>query len=114
MSDYGIKTYADLAETCGGMVLANEMAYRPMELMSGNWAPWEEIFQWYIVQDPSVSEYRKIRIMSRENIKVDLVIREASLACPEVVGSEPVPVIKNSQLGGHVAPSFSSCAPHGF
>ena len=53
MSDYGIKTYADLAETCGGMVLANEMAYRPMELMSGNWAPWEEIFQWYIVQDPS-------------------------------------------------------------
>ena len=46
MSDYGIKTYADLAETCGGMVLANEMAYRPMELMSGNWAPWEEIFQW--------------------------------------------------------------------
>lgn len=23
MSDYGIKTYADLAETCGNMVLAN-------------------------------------------------------------------------------------------
>lgn len=53
MSDYGIETYADLAETCGGVVLANEMAYRPMELMSGDWAPWEEIFQWYIVQDPS-------------------------------------------------------------
>lgn len=53
MSDYGIKTYADLAETCGGMVLANEMAYRPMELVSGSWAPWEEIFQWYIVQDAS-------------------------------------------------------------
>ena len=29
MSDYGIKTYADLAETCGGMVLANEMALPP-------------------------------------------------------------------------------------
>lgn len=24
-----------------------------MELASGSWAPWEEIFQWYIVQDPS-------------------------------------------------------------
>ena len=53
MSDRGIKTYADRAETCGDMVLANEMAYRPMELVSGSWAPWEEIFQWYIVQDPS-------------------------------------------------------------
>ena len=53
MSDYGIKTYADLAETCGNMVLANEMAKRPLELVSGDWAPWEEIFQWYIVRDPS-------------------------------------------------------------
>lgn len=50
---FGIETYADLAKTCGGMVLANEMAYRPMELVSGSWAPWEEIFQWYIVADPS-------------------------------------------------------------
>ena len=49
MSDYGIKTYADLAETCGNMVLANEMAKRPLELVSGDWAPWEEIFQWYII-----------------------------------------------------------------
>ena len=53
MGDYGIKTYADLAETCGNMVLANEMAKRPLELVSGDWAPWEEIFQWYIIQDPS-------------------------------------------------------------
>lgn len=53
MSDYGIKTYADLAETCGNRVLANEMAKRPLELVSGDWAPWEEIFQWYIIQDPS-------------------------------------------------------------
>ena len=36
MSDYGIKTYADLAETCGNMVLANEMAKRPLELVSGD------------------------------------------------------------------------------
>ena len=40
MSDYGIKTYADLAETCGGMVLANEIASRPLEPVSGDWAPW--------------------------------------------------------------------------
>lgn len=32
MSDYGIKTYADLAETCGGMVLANEMANARLSL----------------------------------------------------------------------------------
>lgn len=38
MSDYGIKTYADLAETCGGMVLANEIASRPLEPVSGDWA----------------------------------------------------------------------------
>lgn len=51
--DYGIETYADLAETCGGMVLANEMGGRPMELASGDLLPWDEVFQWYIVQDPS-------------------------------------------------------------
>ena len=58
MSDYGIKTYADLAETCGGMVLANEIASRPLEPVSGDWAPWEEIFQWYIVQDPCSARSR--------------------------------------------------------
>mgnify|MGYP004515634579 FL=1 len=52
MSDYGIKTYADLTETRGGIVLANEIASRPLEPVSGDWAPWDEIFQWYIVQDP--------------------------------------------------------------
>ena len=34
-SDYGIKTYADLAETCGGMVLANEIASHPLKPVSG-------------------------------------------------------------------------------
>ena len=38
--------------------------------------------------------------MSWEDIKVDLVIREASLACPEVVGSNPAPATKNLQLVG--------------
>ena len=44
-----IKTYADFAETCGGMVLANEMANRPLEPVSGDYAPWDEVFQWYII-----------------------------------------------------------------
>lgn len=35
--------------------------------------------------------------MSWEDIKVDLVIREASLACPEVVGSNPAPATKISR-----------------
>lgn len=48
-----IKTYADFAETCGGMVLANEMANRPLEPVSGDYAPWDEVFQWYIISDPS-------------------------------------------------------------
>ena len=52
MLDYGIKTYADLARTCGGMVLANEIANRPLDLISGNPTDDEEIFQWYIIQDP--------------------------------------------------------------
>lgn len=42
--------------------------------------------------------------MSWEDIKVDLVIREASLACPKVGGSNPPPATKNCQplssLGG--------------
>lgn len=53
MSDSGIGTYADLVETCGGMVLANEMGKRPLELVSGEILPWDEVFQWYVVQDPS-------------------------------------------------------------
>lgn len=79
MSDYGIKTYADLAETCGGMVLANEMAYCPMELVSGSWAPWEEIFQWYIVQDTNAGS----SISSREiSITRDITERSASSSIP--------------------------------
>lgn len=49
MNGYGIETYADLAKTVGGMVLANEMAHRPLELVSGDFTPWDEIFQWYII-----------------------------------------------------------------
>ena len=52
MSDYGIKTYADLAETCRGMVLANEIASRPLEPVSGDWAPWDEIFHMEHTDEP--------------------------------------------------------------
>lgn len=53
MAKFGIETYADLAATCNGMVLANEMGNRPLELASGELLPWDEVFQWYVVQDPS-------------------------------------------------------------
>ena len=46
--------------------------------------------------------------MSWEDIKVDLVIREASLACPEVVGSNPAPATKNLQLGGYTVTELFS------
>ena len=52
MLDYGIKTYADLARTCCGMILANQIANRPLELISGEFDKNDEIFQWYIVQNP--------------------------------------------------------------
>lgn len=52
MNEYGIKTYADLAKTVGGMVLANEMEHRPLELVNGDIAPWDEIFQWHIISRP--------------------------------------------------------------
>lgn len=49
-NDY-IKTYADLSEQVGPMVLANEIARRPLELINGD--PKTEIFQFYIIQNPS-------------------------------------------------------------
>ena len=45
--------------------------------------------------------------MSWEDIKVDLVIREAPFACPEVVGSNPAPATKNLQLVGIADELFS-------
>ncbi|KAA9247458.1 hypothetical protein SABVI_1307 [Streptococcus anginosus] len=49
-NDY-IKTYEDLARQVGGMVLANEIAKRPLELINGDLD--DEIYQFYIIQDPS-------------------------------------------------------------
>lgn len=48
-NDY-IKTYADLSEQVGPMVLANEIARRPLELINGD--PKTKIFQFYIIQNP--------------------------------------------------------------
>lgn len=48
-NDY-IKTYEDLSRHGGGIVLANEIASRPLELINGDLE--DEIFQFYIIQDP--------------------------------------------------------------
>lgn len=45
-----IKTYEDLAKQVGGMVLANEIANRPLELINGDLD--DEIFQFYIISAP--------------------------------------------------------------
>ena len=49
----GIATYADLARTTGGMVLCNAMERESLEHVGGELAPWDEVFQWYVVADPS-------------------------------------------------------------
>jgi len=49
-SDY-IKTHEDLSRQVGEMVLANEIAKRPLEPVGGSWD--EEIYQFYIVSNPS-------------------------------------------------------------
>lgn len=52
-----IKTYKDFADRLGGLILCNEMAGRDIELISGELTYDEdcyyEIFQWFIIQDPS-------------------------------------------------------------
>lgn len=45
-----IKTYEDLSRQVGGMVLANEIASRPLELIKGDLD--NEIFQYFIISDP--------------------------------------------------------------
>lgn len=45
-----IKTYEDLSRQVGGMVLANEIASRPLELINGDLD--NEIFQYFIISDP--------------------------------------------------------------
>ena len=50
-----IKTYDDLAKTCGCKILCNSMGERyaiTMELVSGELEDGDEIFQWYIIADP--------------------------------------------------------------
>lgn len=48
-NDY-IKTYEDLSRQVGGMVLANEIASRPLGLINGDLD--NEIFQYFIISDP--------------------------------------------------------------
>lgn len=54
MTDFtGIKTFEDLARTTGAMVLCNGIAGMELELINGEYDPDEEIFQWYIIDDPT-------------------------------------------------------------
>ena len=48
-----IRTYADFAEQLGDLVLCNEMGSRPLILENGDWDDGDEIFQWYIVSNPT-------------------------------------------------------------
>ena len=75
MSDYGIKTYADLAETCRGMVLAQR------DSQAARWTPVERglgtlgrDIQWYIVQDPSFRHgaHRRSRVLRTRSWAVRL------------------------------------------
>lgn len=50
-SDY-IKNYEDLARQVGGMVLANDIAIRNLDLINGDFGEGDEIFQFYIISDP--------------------------------------------------------------
>ena len=48
-----IKSYADFANQLGGTVLCNAMAERDIELISGRIKGNGQIYQWYIVENPS-------------------------------------------------------------
>ena len=50
-SDY-IKTYEDLARQVGGMVLANDITIRNLDLINGDFGIGDEIFQFYIISNP--------------------------------------------------------------
>ncbi|MGF0040280.1 hypothetical protein ACQRBF_05795 [Peptoniphilaceae bacterium SGI.131] len=48
-----IKTYMDFANLLGDMILCNEISSREIDLINGNIDDEVEIFQWYIISDPS-------------------------------------------------------------
>lgn len=50
-SDY-IKTYEDLAQQVGGIVLANDITIRNLDLINGDLGVGDEIFQFYIISNP--------------------------------------------------------------
>ena len=85
MAYENIKTYADLARTAGDMVLANEMAKRPLELVSGDCAPWDEVFQWYIISDPSfIMEHTDELVFHNEELvrfRNPLIFRVLLIGC---------------------------------
>ena len=55
VSDY-IKTYEDLSRQVGGMVFANEITSRPLELINGDLE--DEIYHFYIIRANMSSSMR--------------------------------------------------------
>lgn len=48
-----IKTYADFVNELGGMILCNSMQGRELDLINGDLDDAEEIYHWYIIENPS-------------------------------------------------------------
>jgi len=48
-----IITYRDFADQLGARILCNQMATRELEQVNGDLNYEDEIFQWYIVSEPS-------------------------------------------------------------
>lgn len=47
-----IKSFADLADLVGDMVLANEMTLRQLQIINGDICAGESVFQFYIISNP--------------------------------------------------------------
>lgn len=47
-----IKTYADLANQVGNMILANHISIRNLNLINGNLGVEKKIFQFYLIENP--------------------------------------------------------------
>lgn len=47
-----IKSFADLADLVGDMVLANEMTLRQLQIINGDICVGETVFQFYIISNP--------------------------------------------------------------
>jgi len=47
-----VKSFADLADLVGDMVLANEITLRDLQIVNGDLGAGESVFQFYIISNP--------------------------------------------------------------